>query len=76
MKKKFQEKIEKEGDREDLEEELCTLRERVAELEEAEKNRVDESELRKQIENEIKVIKIFDTTFDSTVKCQYSERLS
>lgn len=31
------------------------LRERVAELEEAEKNRVDESELRKQIENEIKV---------------------
>ena len=62
--KNFQEKIEKEGDREDLEEELCTLRERVAELEEAEKNRVDESELRKQIENEIKVIKNFVRAFD------------
>ena len=66
FKKIFQEKIEKEGDREDLEEELCTLRERVAELEEAEKNRVDESELRKQIENEIKVIKNFVRAFDKT----------
>ena len=52
----LKEKIEKEGDREDLEEELCTLRERVAELEEAEQNRVDEGELRKQIENEIRAI--------------------
>jgi len=50
----LKEKLEKEGDREDLEAEVIQLRERIEELEEGEKNQLNEAEFRKQIENEIK----------------------
>ena len=50
----LKDKVEKEGDRSDLEEEIRQLRSRVQELEESEQTFIDDAECRRQIENEIK----------------------
>ena len=62
----LKEKLEKEGDRSDLEEEIIQLRSRVAELEESEQkaNVIDDAEYRRQIENEIKAIEDLENELD------------
>jgi hypothetical protein len=58
----LKEKLEKDGDREDLEEEIMQLRTRVAELEQS--DRTLDNESRKQIDNEIKAIEDLENELD------------
>ena len=60
----LKEKLEKQGDRTDLEEEIRQLRSRVAELEEGEQNMINDAEYRRQIENEIKAIEDLENELD------------